>query len=151
MLGYGRVSSHLVKVTLDISGTWWRHQMETFSTLLDIYAGNLPVTGEFLEQRPATCSFDVFFDLRPNKRLSKQSWGWWFETPLRPLWRYCNGATMRLQDISRITRQVTNLTCWGQPLLRIIDGKVDKWERIHSISVSNSSINLPLNISTPWY
>ena len=26
-----------------------------------------------------------------NKRLSKQWWGWWFETPSRPLWRYCNG------------------------------------------------------------
>ena len=36
---------------------------------------------------PVTRSFDVFFDLRPNKRLSKQSWGWWFKTPTRPLWR----------------------------------------------------------------
>ena len=25
------------------------------------------------------------------KRLSKQRWGWWFETPPRPLWRHCNG------------------------------------------------------------
>ena len=32
-----------------------------------------------------------FFDLRLNKRLSKQWWGWWFETPSRPLWRHCNG------------------------------------------------------------
>ena len=37
--------------------------------------------GEFPAQRPVTWSFDVFFDLRPNKRLSKQPWGWWFETP----------------------------------------------------------------------
>ena len=36
--------------------------------------------GEFPAQRPVTWSFDVFFDLRLNKRLSKQSWGWWFET-----------------------------------------------------------------------
>ena len=35
-------------------------------------------TGEFPAQRPMTWSFDVFFDLRLNKRLSKQSWGWWF-------------------------------------------------------------------------
>ena len=41
-------------------------------------------------QRPVTRSFDVFFDLRLNKRLSKQSRGWWFETLLRPLWRHCN-------------------------------------------------------------
>ena len=25
-----------------------------------------------------------------NKRLNKQSWGWWFETPSRSLWRHCN-------------------------------------------------------------
>ena len=35
--------------------------------------------------------FDVFFDLCLNKRLSKQSWGWWFETLSRPLWRHFNG------------------------------------------------------------
>ena len=64
--------------------------METFSALLAIYARNSPVTGEFPTQRPVTRSFDVFFDLRPNKRLSKQSWGWWFDTPSRPLWRHLN-------------------------------------------------------------
>ena len=35
-------------------------------------------------------SFDVFFDLSLNKRLSIQSWGWWFDTPSCPLWRHCN-------------------------------------------------------------
>ena len=63
--------------------TWWRHQMETSSALLAICAGNSPVPGEFPAQRPVTRSFDVFFDLRLNKRLSKQSWGWWF----MPLYR----------------------------------------------------------------
>ena len=43
--------------------------METFSALLVI-----------LSQRPVTQSFDVFYDLGLNKRLSKQSWGWWFDT-----------------------------------------------------------------------
>ena len=47
--------------------------METFSALLALCAGNLPVTGEFPSQRPVTRGFDVFFDLRQNKRLSKQS------------------------------------------------------------------------------
>ena len=64
--------------------------METFSALLAICAGNSPVSGEFPAQRPVTRSFDVFFDLRLNKRLSKQSWGWWFETLSRPLWRHRN-------------------------------------------------------------
>ena len=69
--------------------TWWRHQMETFSALLAICLSNSSVTGGFPPQRPVTRSFVVFFDLRLNKRLHKQSWGWWFETPLRPLWRHC--------------------------------------------------------------
>ena len=64
--------------------------METFSALLAIYAGNSPVPGEFPTQRPVTRSFDVFFDLRLNKRLSKQWWGWWFETLSRPLWHHRN-------------------------------------------------------------
>ena len=64
--------------------------METFSALLAICAGNSPVTGEFPAQRPVTRSFRVFFDLRLNIRLTKQSWGWWFETPSLPLWRHCN-------------------------------------------------------------
>ena len=44
--------------------------------------------GDFPAQRPVTRSFDVFFVLRLNKRLSKQPWGWWFETPSRSLWRH---------------------------------------------------------------
>ena len=46
------------------------YQMETFSALLAICAGNSPVPGEFPAQRPVTQSFDVFFDLHLNKRLS---------------------------------------------------------------------------------
>ena len=72
---------------------WWRHEIETFSALLAICAGNSPVSGEFPTQRPETRSFDVFFDLRLNKRFSKQWWGWWFETLSRPLWRHCNGRS----------------------------------------------------------
>ena len=47
--------------------------METwFSVLLALCAENSPVTGEFPAQRPVTRSFDVFFDLRLNKRLSER-------------------------------------------------------------------------------
>ena len=70
--------------------SWWRHQVETFSTLLAICVGNSAVTGEFPSHRPVTRWFDVFFHLRLNKRLCKQSRRWWFETPSRPLWRHCN-------------------------------------------------------------
>ena len=41
-------------------------------------------------QRPVTQSFDVFFDLRLNKQLSKQWRRRWFETPLCSSWRHCN-------------------------------------------------------------
>ena len=54
----------------------WRLQMETFPALLALCVGNSPVTGEFPSQRPMTRSFDVLYDLRPNK--SKQPCGWWF-------------------------------------------------------------------------
>ena len=67
--------------------SWWRHQMETFSVQLAICAVN---SREFPSQRPVKRSFDVSFDLRLNKRLRKQSWGWRFETLLLPLWRHCN-------------------------------------------------------------
>ena len=52
--------------------------------------GEFTGPGEFPTERPMTRSFDVFFDLRLNKRLSKQPWGWWFETPSWSLWRQCN-------------------------------------------------------------
>ena len=78
-------------VSLDIFRppiTLWRHQMETFSALLAICAGNSPVPGEFPTQRPVTRSFGVFFDLRLNERSSKQSWGWWLDKLSCPLWRH---------------------------------------------------------------
>ena len=53
--------------------------------------GEFTGPGEFLRQRPVTRSSDVFFELRVNKRLSKQMQGWWFETPASSLWRHCNG------------------------------------------------------------
>ena len=81
--------------------------METFFALLAICAGNLPVTGEFPTQRPVTRSFDVFFDLGLNERLSKQSWGWWFETPSRPIWRHSNVVSVQLTlIIARLTYPV---------------------------------------------
>ena len=62
--------------------------METFSALLALCVGNSPVNGEFPTQRPVKWSFDAFFDLRLNKRLSKLSKRRWFETPSRS-WRQC--------------------------------------------------------------
>ena len=77
--------------TSRLSRAMMTSQLEAFSALLALCAGNSPVAGEFPAQRPVTRSFDVFFDLRLNERLSKHSWGWWSETPPRSLWRQCNG------------------------------------------------------------
>ena len=97
--------------------------METFSALLAICAGNSPVTDEFPAQRPATLSFDVFFDLRLTKWLSKQWWRWWFETPTRSLWRHCNGNQVVRYNTSQQNKElisVLNLKLLqikiGQPL-----------------------------------
>ena len=73
--------------------------METFSVLqLALLCGELTGRRGIPAQRPVTQSFDVFFDLRLNKRLSKQSWGWWFGTPSCPLWRHCYGMARSTWD-----------------------------------------------------
>ena len=72
------------------------------------YAGNSPVPGEFLSQRPVMRNFDAFFDLHLNKRLSKKSRRWWFQTPSRPLWRHSSAAP------------------WGSYVTRIMVGRNEK-------------------------
>ena len=67
--------------------------------------GEFTGPGKFPAQKPVTRSFDVFFDLRLNKRLSKQSWGWWFETLSRPLWHQCNGMSFYIRVYRRSARR----------------------------------------------
>ena len=76
--------------------------------------GNSLVPGEFLAQGPVTRSFDVFFDLRPNKRLSKQSSGRWYETLPCPLWRHRNDEWhLRLSQLQAVMPPVmTKLAFW---------------------------------------
>ena len=57
-----------------------------------------PLCGKFTGHRwiPLTVASDselwCFFDMRLNKRLSKQPRLRWFETPSSSLWRHCNGV-----------------------------------------------------------
>ena len=74
--------------------------METFSAPLALCAGNSPVPGYFLAQRQVTRSFNALFYLRLNKRVSKQSWGWWFERPSCSLWRHSNDHGEKLKYLS---------------------------------------------------
>ena len=90
VLGDNKVMSLLSSLT------WWLHPIRTFSALLAICAGNSPVNGEFTGQRgiPRTkasvAELWCFLCSAPDKRLCKQSWGWWFGMPSHPLWRHCN-------------------------------------------------------------
>ena len=63
-----------------ISISWWKH----FPRYWPFFGGI------HWSQRPVTRSFDVFFDLGLNKRLSKKARRRWFETPLRSSWRHLN-------------------------------------------------------------
>ena len=71
--------------------------------LLALCEGNSPIISEFPSQRPVMRSFEVFFDLHQNKRLSKHLWRRWFETPSRSLWRHCNEQLCLPTDILLIT------------------------------------------------
>ena len=114
-----------------LPNAWWHHQMETFSALLAICVGNSPVPDEFPAQRPVTRSFDVFFDLHPNKQLSKQWWGCWFETPSWSLWRHRNGICGVIGNQSGL-EQVTFLYNWNSNWSPCLYWKLHRVPRRHT-------------------
>ena len=81
--------------------------------------GEFTGPGEFPTQRPVTRSFDVFFDLRLTKRLNKQPWDWWFETPSLSLWRHCydneNSHTAKTASLYWNGSQVRSVLSFGYP------------------------------------
>ena len=88
----------------DLQPPWWRGPVgshddvikwKTFLRYCPYVRGIHRSPVNFSSQRPVTRSFDVFFDLRLNKRFSKQSWGRWFEMTSRSLWRRCNDLRMQ--------------------------------------------------------
>ena len=86
--------------------------------------GEFTSPGEFPTQRPVTRSFDVFFDLRPNKRLSKQSWGWWFETLSRSLWRHCNEKSFYEIHHLLINKSLRNMPIY---MSRNLNSRTQRW------------------------
>ena len=134
----------------DIRSSWWRHQMETFSALLALCAGNSLVTSEFPSQRPVTQSFDVFFDLRLNKRLSKQSWGWSFETPSCSLWRHCNDdreiSCFTIKQIISSSHMLIHKKTWVHTSQSfILEHEIDQY----SIIPTGPTTSMPINM-TIW-
>ena len=73
-----------------------------------LLCGNSPVTGEFPSQRPVTRSFEDFFDLHLNKRLSKQLRCWWFEMPLCSLWHDCYDHHHQERKLYLLCQLLTN-------------------------------------------
>ena len=100
MLGVGKFKWHTKSHVVPLI---WRFKYMMTSSNGIIFRVTGPLCGEFTgpgefpTQRPVTRSFHVFFDLRLNKRLSKQPWGWWFETPSRSLWRHCDDMRNDIQ------------------------------------------------------
>ena len=82
-----RTMPKTIFISIDKLNTWWRHQIETYSALVAL-------SGQFTSHRwiPLTKANDaeLWCFLRLNTLLGQQSWGWWFETPSRSLWRHCN-------------------------------------------------------------
>ena len=97
-------NSHVIGVVLwyELLPVTTQHLTMMTSSNGNIFRVTGPLCGEFTgpsefpTQSPVTRSFDVCFDLRLNKRLSKQSWGWWFETLSWSLWRQCNAPPLHL-------------------------------------------------------
>ena len=107
-------------------------------TSSNIFRVTGPLSGEFTghrwipAHRPVTQSFDVFFDLRPNKRLNKQPWVWWFETPSWSLWRQCNEVRTVNYCTSSHHDHGANLFCPGvlfcscKQSLKLYESPIDK-------------------------
>ena len=82
---------HILPIPLEVGrGIMMTSSNGNIFYVTGLLCGEFTGPGEFPTQRPVARSFDVFFDLRLNKRLSKQPWGCWFETLSWSLWRHCN-------------------------------------------------------------
>ena len=86
--------------------------------------------------------FDVFSDLRPDKRLSKQSWGWWFETPSHLLLRH------------------RNVRPWNWPIWapKRMNGRYPYGNQVQSVPMSwrihfvwRNCVSISQTPLTPWY
>ena len=87
------ITESMILSSIHVDVIKWIHFLRCWS----LCEGNPPVTGGFPSQRPVTRRFDVFFDLRLNKCLSRQSRRRLFETSSRSLWRQCNAEVVAQQ------------------------------------------------------
>ena len=93
--------------------------------------------------KASDADFDVFFDMHLNKRLSKQSWCWLFETSSRSLWRHCNGKSL-IWNHGHISQGTMRSDNWAFKCSETIYNRADsmlahsQWETsLHSNAVSH--------------
>ena len=97
--------------------------------------GEFTGPGEFPTQRSVTRSFDVYVDLRLNIRLSKQPWGWWFDTPSCPLWCQCNVYESVVNDqllefFSRLFNDLIGAYRKGYSCQSLVVKCIDNWKNV---------------------
>ena len=110
-----------------------------------------PLWGESsLHKRPVTRSFDIFFDLRLNKRLSKQSRCRWFETSPRSLWRQCNESSSPSSSWTHlsITVQPLSITHGRFPLTNRWISCQEFWPYCSSLYMPSAGITIPCKLTT---
>ena len=113
------------------------HDMMTSSNE-NIFCVTGPLWGESTghSQRPVKQSFTVFFDLGLNKRLSKHSQCWWFETSSHSLWCHCKELLLCLSKIH--LRHSEQILIFGQKTFskttwRFITSSTWKWTPLQHI------------------
>ena len=111
---YGRANFSQWQESLHMFWQDDRHQMETFSALLDLCAGNWLITGELPSQRLVGRRFDVPFDQSLNKRLSQPSRRRRFDTQSRSLSRHCNGDREQKTSVRVVTHRHWWYNCSSQ-------------------------------------
>ena len=131
--------------------SWRRHPMKIFSVLLALCKGNPLVTGGF-PSKAGDAELWCFFDLSPNKWLSKQWRRRWFETPPRSLWRHCNGLPSDSTSSRHFKHWVTQTnTLWTDQLNHKISGislllrtwsalflrHMDEWSSLGGVNLSS--------------
>ena len=123
-----------------------------------LLCGESLATGEFPSQRPLTRSFDVFFDLRLKKQLSKQSRRRSFETPLGSLWHHCNVVIYFLDLIIRIFYRAKLQLDWVWFIMVTHFFVKKKYENIMSrlwrffcMSLHQMNSQLPLCAEAPFH
>ena len=77
----------------------WKHFPRYWPFVRGIHRS--PVNSRHKEKWRGALMFSLICAL--NKRLSKQSWGWWFETPSHSIWRHCNALTSLLAGQMAVT------------------------------------------------